>query len=238
MPSLATTRIAETGEPSLLAERWERLHAQARYCPRYPDEPVVRFALTSFPDRSEAPRALDLGCGAGRHALFLAEEGFETFAVDVSRAGVETAVRRAADRNLDVGVVVAGVDSFELPADFFDAVLCNAVYCYLPMERIAASIERVLRTLRPGGRFLCVTRSDQDWRAGYGTATGPSRMRLSGLDDDTPGAAEDGMEMTFLTEQDLSELFACFSELRIDRRRVTTGGGRFADDDWLVTATR
>lgn len=236
---LATPTRDGSQEGSLLAARWERLHAQERYCPRYPDEAVVRFALASFPDRHRVtPRALDLGCGAGRHALFLAAEGFETFAVDASRTGIEATVRRAAERCLDVGVLAAGVDEFELPGDFFDAVLCNAVYCYLPLERIAASIERVLRTLRPGGRFLCVTRSEDDWRTRYGTPTGPARMQLSGLDDDTPGAAEDGMEMTFLDEPTLAELFASFSELHVDRRRVTSGGGRFADDDWLVTATR
>ncbi len=233
---------AKTQQPSHgedLQERWEQLHQTARYCPRYPDESVVRWALTSFPERSERkPRVLDLGCGAGRHTLFLAAEGFESFAVDWSRPGIEQTVQRAAEKNLDLGTQVAEVDAFDFPEDFFDAVLCHSVYCYLPLRRIASSIEAVRRVLKPGGSFLCSTRSDADWRRPYGAPIGPSRFRLSGLGDDTPGAAEDGLDMTLLDRTTLRALFEGFSRCSIDRRTLTNGDGMFADDDWIVTASR
>ncbi len=46
------------------------------------------------------PRAIDLGCGEGEDAMFLAVKGFQTVGVDFSRTALRTAVKRAAERGL------------------------------------------------------------------------------------------------------------------------------------------
>ena len=222
-----------------LQKRWDQLHGLARYCPRYPDDILVRWAFRSFPEREPGSvRVLDLGCGAGRNALFLAREGFATTAVDLSETGVATTLQRAARESLGVDARRAAVDEIDFPEAHFDGVVCYGVYCYAPWDEIARSLERVAHCLAPGGRFYCMTRSDADWRRKRGTPVGRSRYRLSGLDEDTHAGAEEELEMTFLSEADVRELFAPFAKLELDRRTVSWFDRRYTDDDWLIQAVR
>ena len=222
-----------------MEKRWDQLHSLERYCPKYPDDILVRWAFRNFPlEDGGRGRALDLGCGAGRNAIFLAREGFEAYAVDISDKGVEETLRRAEREGLKVKGQRAAVDEIDFPEAFFDGVVCYGVYCYAPLEEIRESLKRVVRALRPGGKFYCMTRSDDDWRRKCGEPTGPSRYRLSGLDAGTHAGAEEEMEMTFLDEGTVRELFSGFAELELDRRTVSWFDRSYVDDDWLINATR
>ena len=58
-------------------------------------------------------QALDLACGAGRNAIFLAENGWEVTAVDNSAAGVEIARSRAEEKGLNINFIVADLEKGE-----------------------------------------------------------------------------------------------------------------------------
>ncbi|WP_459712279.1 class I SAM-dependent methyltransferase [Actinophytocola sp. KF-1] len=96
--------------------------------------------------------ALDLGCGGGGDALWLAEHGWRVTAVDISA----TAVRRLAEAARDLPVTAVRVD---LAADFPDGTfdLVSAQYLHTPFDLPRV---RVLRTaahaLNPGGRLVVV----------------------------------------------------------------------------------
>lgn len=220
-----------------MAARWEKLHEQPRFLPRYPHEQVVRWAFRSFARSGAAkPKLLDHGCGGGRHALFLAEEGFEAHACDVSRSGIEAVKARAEARGLAIDARVAD-DLSVYPDAAFDGVLSFGVLYYLPYRDAVAAIDAVHRILRPGGRFLCVTRTDRDGRLLQAEpAAAPFTARLSGISADGPSDAEAGMEMLFFPREEIERLFAGFAELTIDRMSYVHG--EFADDDWVISATK
>ncbi|MCP3983666.1 MAG: class I SAM-dependent methyltransferase [bacterium] len=182
-------------------------------------------------------RALDLGCGAGRHSVFLASEGFQTVAADLSRKGLDGAAQRATSEGLEIDTQLAAIDQIDFPSGYFDAVLCYSVYCYAPIDQIATSIERVADALKPGGRFLCCTRTNADWRRSFGRPTGSDRFLMEALSG-TPAEAEEGLELTFLDEASIRNLFKPFSRIELNRRSVTRQDGQFVDDDWLVEAER
>lgn len=74
--------------------------------------------------RGLAPgRALDLGCGNGRHALWLAERGWDVTAVDFSTEALRQARERAAELDLDVDWVEADLAEYEPKPQAFDLVL-------------------------------------------------------------------------------------------------------------------
>lgn len=100
--------------------------------------------------------ALDLGCGPGGDALWLAQRGWAVTAVDISTTAVERVRERAHELGIADRVTTEQhdlADSF--PAGQFDLV--SAQYFHTPLQ---LSRSRVLRTaaeaLRPGGRLLIV----------------------------------------------------------------------------------
>jgi tellurite methyltransferase len=96
-------------------------------------------------------RALDLACGAGRHAMFLAERGWHVMAVDASRAAIETVQKRARERRLEVDARVADLEKheFEIQPQSFDLV-CD---CYYLQRDLFPAIRA---GVRPGGIVIAI----------------------------------------------------------------------------------
>ena len=221
-------------------DSWEELHAQARYLPRYPQDDVVRWALGGFTEQQrQESKALDLGCGGGRHAVFLAREGFQTKATDRSPAGVAETIRRAREEGLAIEGTTSELVDLPYENETFDAVLCYGVICYLDRPELEKTISEIHRILKPGGRTFLMTRSDQDFRAQYATRIESTTYLIKGSSaDDYPAKGENGMLHSFLSESDVRTLFGDFAELELDRNTVSTGGGAYTNNDWLIYAVR
>jgi tellurite methyltransferase len=70
-----------------------------------------------------ARRVLDLGCGVGRHALLLAERGFDVEAIDGSLAGLAVVRETAAARGLPVSLHQGLADALPFPDADLDFVV-------------------------------------------------------------------------------------------------------------------
>lgn len=68
-------------------------------------------------------RAIDLGCGTGANAIFLAQHGFEVTGVDFATAGIEKATRAAADAGARVDFVVDDLTDLRRTRGPFDFLL-------------------------------------------------------------------------------------------------------------------
>ncbi len=110
-------------------------------------------------------RALDLGAGEGRNALWLAARGWKVTAVDFSSVGIEKGRRLAADRDIAVEWVVADVDEYE-PDRPFDLV----VIAYLQLDRASRTelLRRVATWVAPGGTVFVVAHDRSNVEHGHG----------------------------------------------------------------------
>lgn len=92
-------------------------------------------------------RALDLACGSGRNALWLAEQGWQVTAVDWSPA----AIAQIAARNANVDARVADLEKQEyaIQPDAWDLIV---MYCYLQRDLF----EQAKRGVKPGGVIIAV----------------------------------------------------------------------------------
>ncbi|MEU6181009.1 class I SAM-dependent methyltransferase [Streptomyces coeruleorubidus] len=101
-------------------------------------------------------RALELGCGAGRNALYLAERGFEVDAVDLSPAAVDWARERAREAGAD-GVRFHRGDAFALAGTEltgpYDLVFDSGCFHHLPPHRRISYLALLDDVLAPGGLF-------------------------------------------------------------------------------------
>ncbi|HEU4620130.1 MAG TPA: class I SAM-dependent methyltransferase [Gammaproteobacteria bacterium] len=109
---------------------------------------------TTFLARWEARlpqgRALDVACGTGRNAVFLARTGRSVVAVDISRAGLERARRLAARDGADVDFVEADLDTET------DRVLRNGPFDLIVLVRYVnrGLVPRLADALADGGCLL------------------------------------------------------------------------------------
>ena len=200
------------------AEEWDRRYDTEEY--------VWHVAPNQFlPDLVSdltPGRALDLACGEGRNAVWLAQRGWRVTGVDFSPVGLAKGQRLAADSGVEVEWVVADVTEVELTPASFDLVI--VFYVQLPPPARAAMLHRAVRALGPGGRFVMVAHDLTNIAEGYGGPQDPAVMP-------TPE----------LVSEDLRS--SGVADLAIDRaeritRRVDTPDGPRDAIDCLVVANR
>lgn len=108
-------------------------------------------------------RALDVGCGEGADALWLARRGWHVTAVDISPTALERAARSAAavtDLPGSVTCVHADLTSAPPPAGPFDLVTVQ--YFPLKHEPDHAALHRLLDAVAPAGTLLFVSHDPAD----------------------------------------------------------------------------
>lgn len=108
-------------------------------------------------------RAIDLGCGAGNYAVWLASQGFDMTGADSSPAAIEMARRKAADKEVRCKFVAADLlgDLKEIDGTFDFAYDYELLHHLLPEERVVY-IRNVDRLTNAGAHYLSVCFSDED----------------------------------------------------------------------------
>jgi len=128
-----------------VSHRWDEKYANAALSERPPEALVVQVAETRTPGR-----ALDLACGLGRNALYLAAQGWQVTAVDYSTVALDILSERAAE-GLPVHIVHADLekDEYAIPPNAWDLIIdC----CYLQRSLFTA----IKAGVRQGGAFVGV----------------------------------------------------------------------------------
>ena len=95
-------------------------------------------------DQIEPCRVVELGCGSGINAVWLAQKGFDVTAIDISTLAIERAKQRAAEANVSVQFILA--DVLDLPGQFGPFPFVFDRGCYHAVRR--SDVQGFLRTLR------------------------------------------------------------------------------------------
>jgi SAM-dependent methyltransferase len=128
-------------------------------CPffvEWPDESLV----SQFASGELRPgRVLELGCGHGRNALYLASQGCEVDAVDFSEKAIGWAEERAAGSGLKVNFICNSIFDLDINPSAYDIVYDCGCFHHLPPHRRETYVDLVTKALKPGGRFglVCFT---------------------------------------------------------------------------------
>jgi tellurite methyltransferase len=133
-------------------ERWNKKYREASAGAWRVPDPFLPWAFSQYilPMFPHGGSALDLAGGAGRHGIWLAEQGWEVTLIDISDAGVELARQSAGLVASRVHFVVDDLTEFEASQTRFDLAM---VFFYLD-RRIFSEI---VRSLRPGGLLIYKT---------------------------------------------------------------------------------
>ena len=103
-------------------------------------------------------RALDVGCGEGADAIWLAERGWVVTAIDVSRVALDRAAAASQERAVEVTWLRTGLLEAHLPPAGFDLV--SAQYPAVPRTDGARAEHALMEAVAPGGTLLVVHHVD------------------------------------------------------------------------------
>ncbi len=112
-----------------------------------------RFVVSEFAGLRPG-RVLDLGCGEGRNAVWLAANGWQPTAVDFSPVAIDRGRELARAAGVEVDWVVADLTSYEPEPGRYDAVLI--AYLHLVPEERSRVLRRAVAALAPGGHLVVI----------------------------------------------------------------------------------
>ena len=112
-------------------------------------------------------KTIDLGCGTGNYAIYLAGEGFDVTAVDISSSAIKIAKNNASQKGIDCNFIVADIlgDLKQIQSTFNFAYDWELLHHIFPSDR-EKYIRNVYRLLNPGGQYLSVCFSEENLQFG------------------------------------------------------------------------
>jgi SAM-dependent methyltransferase len=120
-------------------------------CPFFVESPDENLARWVDEKLVRPGRAVDLGCGNGRNAIFLARRGFVVDGVDYSQKAIDWAAERVKDAGVSVGLRCQSVFELAYEPGSCDLVYDSGCFHHLPPHRRRTYVELVTRLLKPGG---------------------------------------------------------------------------------------
>jgi SAM-dependent methyltransferase len=162
-------------------------------------------------------RAVDLACGEGRNAIWLAQQGWDVTAIDFSSVAIERARRLADDAGVEVEWVCADATTYRYdPATVDLALVC---YLQLPADQLGAALANAREAIAPGGAVVVIAHALENLEHGVGGPQDPSVLPT--------------------VEQVVGEL----DDLTLERagnvtRSITTADGELDAIDLVVVARR
>lgn len=123
---------------------WDERYRSGEHATKEP-APLLRTAIANL----KPGRALDIACGVGRHAILLAEKGWQVTAVDSSRVGIEILRQRAREAGAAVEARVADLESgeFQIEPGTYDLI---CVFYYLQRDLFSP----IRAGVKPGGTVV------------------------------------------------------------------------------------
>jgi len=143
-------------------------------------------------------KTIDLGCGTGNYALYLANEGFDVVGIDISPSAVSNANEKAKKQGIDCRFLVKDLlDELDFNEKFDFAFDWEVLHHIFPENR-QLYIKNVYKILNPEARYLSVSFSEKDPAFG-----GQGKYRQTPL----------GTVLYFSSKEELEALFKPFFQI-------------------------
>ena len=122
-----------------------------------PNLVLMDYAARLLAGRAQA-RALDIGCGAGRNAVPLAQQGWEVVGVDLSVPMLQAAHARKAAAAVRCHVVLAAMDTLPIASASIDLVIAHGIWNLSTSDaQFRRAVREAARVARPGASLFVFT---------------------------------------------------------------------------------
>ena len=196
---------------------WNQILQKEGYSLEEPDEAVVSF-FTLLKKKNKKGRFLDLGCGAGRHLIYMANRRFEAHGADISETGLNLAKERLRRRGLEGYILKCDMNQLPYVDSCFDVVVCLYTIYHQKLKRIQETISEIRRVLRKEGFLLLNFQSKRSSRYGKGEK----------VEEDTfiqQNGPEKGVTHHFTDKEEIMEFLKIFKTVNIELREQKSVDG-------------
>ncbi|MDW7733222.1 MAG: class I SAM-dependent methyltransferase, partial [Methanolobus sp.] len=152
-------------------DHWEKVYStNSSKFGQKPSEPA-QWAAEIFKQEGKT-KILEPGAGQGRDTLFFGEKGFDVFALDYSKKGIQVIEQKATEKELSDHIMTLQHDvrkPLPFEDEIFDACYSHMLYCMpLTISELGYLSKEIKRVLKPGGLNIFTTRhtGDPQYRTG------------------------------------------------------------------------
>ena len=170
------------------AKEWDDRYSETEG-PKWSGRPNGRFVAEV--SASAPGRALDVGCGEGADAIWLAQAGWTVTAVDISSVAIERAREAARQAGVSDEVDWLAGDVLAVPFEASSFDLISLQYPAIPKATGIEALPKVLDALRPGGLLLAVYHDMDDHHREHMKSRGIDPADYLGVDDLADSVAAD-----------------------------------------------
>jgi len=135
---------------------WESNYESGQYLNhwdyKYPSQELVTFIASGIIPKDA--KCLDLGCGAGNEAIFLAKCGYKVTGIDLSRKAIEIAKERSLTKNVKIDWIVGDVLASKLVSNSFDFINDRGCFHHIKEADRTNYANEMFRLLKTGGKLM------------------------------------------------------------------------------------
>lgn len=163
--------------------------------------------------KNKVKEVLDLGCGTGRHTIFLAKKGFKVYGIDISKNGLDF-IKKINSKLKLKNIILKKADMAKIPYwdNFFDAIVCTSVINHAKIDKIRKTFKEIERVLKKKGIFVLQVLSPKDFTSKTGREIEPgARININDWDSDVPHH--------FFTKKELKGFLKNFEIIKFEETR-------------------
>ncbi len=138
---------------------WEEIYSRNEQLNKYPYDSVVSFIFKNFGkipyEERKNIKVLEVGCGACNNVWFLAEQGFNTYGIDISETAIDFGKKVLERKNLNASLTIGSFAELPYENNYFDIVIDRLSLTHCP-NLIDESLFEVNRVLKNDGLFFSI----------------------------------------------------------------------------------
>ncbi len=162
-----------------LQQRWERMYRESSptELPWEENKPSAELVALIESGVVERGVALDICSGTGNNAIYLAEQGFTCYGIDISPTAIGYARDKAAKAGVSCELTAGNAIELPYPDESFTLVFDRGCFHSIPPPKRRTFVKGVYRVLKPGGKYQLLCFSVRDHRSGPPYGFSPEDIR-------------------------------------------------------------
>lgn len=192
-----------------MEEKWDSVYMKnfgGMWCP---DEGVVKFVaryiqrrvgIELYEKKKGFKKILDLGCGNGRHIVFLSEQGFDVYGIDISAEAIEIASAWTTKIGLKANLRTGDIKELPYENDSFDVIISYGVLDHILFSDAKKAMQEIRRVCLPGGYIFVTLRATEDCEFNRGKRIENNNFILQ-------EGYEKGIMQHYFDQEEIKELF-------------------------------